>query len=94
LTNHPFAADRPPIQSYFLNQADAQAESDRLLALYNLGAPALYRFSVNFQPFGLDLGDVVNLKYPRWDLTTGRPLRVVEMTENVQSNSIEIVGFG
>ncbi len=93
LLNHPFAVDRNPIQSYFTNQADAQAESDRLLALYT-GRAAIFRFTVGIQPFALDIGDVVNVTYPRWDLTVGRNLRIVEMTENARDNRIEIVAYG
>lgn len=93
LINHPFAHDRDPIKSYFLNQTDAQAESDRLLALY-VSAAALFRIKVGIQPFVIDLGDVVNVTYPRWDLTVGRNLRIVELTENAQDNTIEMVGFG
>lgn len=93
LLDHPFAHDRNPISSYFANQADAQTESDRLLELYS-GSAALYRFTVGIQPFALDLGDVANLKYPRWDLTVGRNLRIVEMTENAQDNTIELVAYG
>lgn len=92
-TDHPFAADRNPIPSYFVNEADAQTESDRLLTLYKKPA-ALYRFTVGVQPFALDLGDIVNLTYPRWNLTVGRNLCVVEMTENAQNNTIEVVGYG
>jgi hypothetical protein len=92
-TDHPFAHDRNPIPSYFNNQADAQAESDRLLALYQSKA-ALYRFTVGVQPFALDLGDIVNLTYPRWDLTVGKNLRVVEITEHAVDNTIEVVGYG
>lgn len=91
--DHPFAVDRDPIPSYFVSLADAQAESDRLLGLYRKSS-ALYRFTVGIQPFALDLGDVVNLTYPRWDLTVGKNLRVVEMTENAQTNTIEVVGYG
>lgn len=93
LVDHPIAQDTTPIASYFLNQTDAQAESDRLLALYNSNS-ALYRFTVGVLPFSLDLGDVVNLTYPRWDLTVGRALRVLEMTEDAQANTIEVVGYG
>lgn len=92
-TDHPFAHDRDPIPSYFNNQADAQTESDRLLTLYRTKA-ALYRFTVGVQPFILDLGDIVNLTYPRWDLTVGRNLRVVEMTEHAADNTIEVVAYG
>jgi hypothetical protein len=93
LIDHPFAQDTTPIASYFTAQADAQFESDRLLALY-IGNAAIYRFTVGILPFALDLGDVVNLTYPRWDLTVGRALRIVEMTENAQANTIEVVGYG
>jgi hypothetical protein len=92
-TDHPFAQDRDPIISYFRDQADAQTEADRLLDLYR-STKALYRFTVGIQPFALDLGDVVNVTYPRWDLTVGRNLRIVEMSENAQSNTIELVGYG
>ncbi len=44
-TNHPFAPDPGPVLAYFLNQADAQAEADRRLALYK-GARALFRMSL------------------------------------------------
>ncbi len=93
LLNHPFAIDQTPVASYFLNQADAQTESDRLLALYANNV-ALYRFKVGIQPFALDLGDIVNVTYPRWDLTVGKNLEVVEMTEDAQNNTIELVGYG
>lgn len=91
--DHPFAHDRDPIGCYFLNSADAQTESDRLLALYARNA-ALYRFTVGVQPFAFDVGDVVFLTYPRWNLTYGRLLRVVEMTENAANNEIELVAYG
>lgn len=93
LLDHPLAQDTTPVQSYFLNQADAQTEANRLLALYN-GKAGIYRFTVGTLPFALDLDDVVNLTYPRWDLTLGRNLRVVEMTDNAQANTVEVVGYG
>jgi hypothetical protein len=93
LLDHPFARDRNPTKSFFNSQTDAQTESDRLLALYK-GSNALYRITLGVEPFALDLGDVINVTYPRWDLTVGRNLRIVEMTENAQSNTIEVVGFG
>lgn len=92
-TDHPFAQDREPVISFFRDSADAQTEADRLLDLYR-STKALYRFKVGVQPFALDLGDVVNVTYPRWDLTVGRNLRIVEMTENARDNTIEVVGYG
>jgi hypothetical protein len=92
-TDHPFAQDRDPIISYFRDQADAQTEADRLLDLYR-SSKALYRFTVGTEPYILDVGDVVNVTYPRWDLTVGRNLRIVEMTENAQNNTVELVAYG
>lgn len=91
--DHPFAHDRDPIASYFNLEADAQTESDRLLALYSIGA-GLYRFTVGVEPFAFDVGDIVTLTYPRWDLSSGRDLRVVEMTEDAANNTIELVAYG
>lgn len=94
LTTHPFAKDTEPVQSYFRNQADAQTEATRLLALYGTGAPALYRITSNHRFLQHNLGDIINVTYPRWDLSTGRNLTVVEMSENAQSNRFEIVAYG
>lgn len=92
--DHPFARDRAPIASYFNLQADAQTEAVRLLALYRNSNRALYRFTLGLLPFSLDLGQIINVTYPRWDLTVGRNLRIVEMTENAQDNTIEVVAYG
>lgn len=91
--DHPFAQDHEPIASYFRNVEDAQTESDRLLALYR-STKALYRFKVGVLPYSTDIGDIIQITYPRWDLKAGRLLRVVETTENAQDDSIEVVGYG
>jgi hypothetical protein len=94
ITNHPFAQDPDPIQAYFKNQADAQIEANRRMALYN-GAAALYRLQVPAQrALRRNLGEVISVTFPRWDLPTGRLLTVVEMSENAQGNTFEVVAYG
>lgn len=94
LTSHPFAKDPDPIQSYFNTQAAAQAEANRRLTLYSTGNPALYRISTNQRALQRNLGDIISVTYPRWDLTLGRNLTIVEMSENAQINQFEMVAYG
>jgi hypothetical protein len=95
-TDHPFAQDPQPVAAFFANQADAQTEADRRLALYR-GGRALYRMSLPIVALGWNLGEVMRVTYPRFDLTVGRLLTIVEMTENLSAqngNKIEVVGYG
>lgn len=93
LNDHPFAQDPPPVESFFVEEADAQAEADRLLALYK-NVNSLYRVVLKGRALTYELGSVVNVTFPRWDLTQGRLLRVVELEENATENTVTIVGFG
>jgi hypothetical protein len=91
--DHPFALDADPIEAYFVNLADAQAEATRRLNLYR-ASRGLYRIKLNWRSFNLNLGENINVTFPRWDLTVGRALRLVEINEDGAENSVEIVGFG
>ncbi|GAB5506692.1 MAG: hypothetical protein Rhirs2KO_18550 [Rhizobiaceae bacterium] len=90
--NHPFAQERE-VGGYLRNEADAQSEANRLLALH-ASSSSLYRFTLDTRPFGLDVGDTVHVTYPRFDLSDGRLMRVVEINENAADDAAEIVGFG
>jgi len=91
-TNHPFAQERE-VGGYLRNEADALAEAQALLAMH--AAPAsLYRIPLDAQPFGLEIGDVVLVTFPRFDLGAGRLLTVVEINENAAEDAAEIVGYG
>lgn len=91
-TNHPFAQERE-IGGYLRDEADAEAEASRMLALHSTSA-SLYRIQLDTRPFALDLGDVVEITFPRFDLTDGRLLRIVSLNENGEENWVEILGFG
>lgn len=90
--DHPFALDAEPVQSYFANHSDAQAEATRRLNLYR-ASRGLYRMKLNWAAFNLNLGENVNVTYPRFDLSVGRDGRLVEINEDGADNSVEIVVF-
>lgn len=92
-TDHPRAPDPDVIESYFDLEADAQAEAERLLNLYR-ASRGFYRVKVDQRGFRLNLGETINLTHPRWDLSAGRQLLVVELSEDGESNEVEFVGFG
>jgi hypothetical protein len=91
--DRPLGKDIDPIEAFFVEESAAQAEADRLLALYGRSS-ALYRMTMKSQAFIHDIGDVVEVTYPRWDLAAGRLLRIVAIAEDTDENTVEIVGFG
>ncbi|KTR07480.1 hypothetical protein NS365_04120 [Aureimonas ureilytica] len=91
--NHPLAQDPPMAEAYFRDEADARAEARRWLNLYR-SSRSLYRATLKTQPFGLDLGDVIRLTYPRWDLADGKALRIVSLDEDTENNVVEVVAYG
>lgn len=92
-SDHPFAQDPAPIESYFVNQSDAQTEADRLQTLFR-ASRALYRVTLGLQPYNLDVGDVIELQRNRYDLAAGRMMRVGEVSENMQTRECEVVAYG
>lgn len=91
--DHPFSPEHPAIGAGFRNLADAQTEADRLLALYRRSR-AFYTIALGTEPFGLDLGDTVNVTHNRFDLTQGRNMVIVEFVEDAASNAVKIVAYG
>jgi len=91
--DHPLALERTIGGAAYAEAAAAQAEADRLLALHRRSA-AIYRMTFDLRPLVLNVGDVIEATYPRWDLAEGRLLRIVEIGEDAAAGEIEIVGFG
>jgi len=42
----------------------------------------------------LDLGDVIEVTYPRWDLSNGKLMTVVEINEDAAAMRFEVVAYG
>lgn len=98
LTDHPFAQDRDPVQSYFQNQADAAAEANRLISLFKT-TRAIYRWSVPRRALRRDMGDEIVVTHPRFDLSQGRAMIIVEtkvtvIPGNNALDSVELAAYG
>lgn len=97
--DHPNAADSDPIEAYFVNQADAQAEADRRIALFKV-TRAIYAMRVSRQALLRDMGDVIKTTHPRHDLTFGRLMTVVETDIDIdftaanKIDSVQVRAYG
>lgn len=88
-TDHPFAQDPEPRQTYFRIAGPAQDEATRLLNRDRVER-ALYRTDLPRKALYNELGDEVELIYPRWDLSVGRDLIFVEMDYAIQGGGQQI----
>ena len=93
LIDHPLAQDPEPVSAYFVSSSDAQDEADRLIALYGTQR-SLYRVKVSRAQFIHDIGDVIHVTYPRWDLSSGRYLRIVSIVDDSNNDTADLVAFG
>lgn len=84
--------DRDPVPGALRNKADAEAEAARLLALFGT-TRSLYRITIGREGHVLDIGSVVNVTYPRWNLDDGRDLLVVDIDEDAATGRITFIGF-
>lgn len=96
--DHPFAQDRDPVEAYFSNQADAQAEAARSIALFKT-TRAVYRSILPRRALQRDMGDVIQQTYDRFDLTQGRLMTVVETRINMDFttpgvDAVEVAAYG
>lgn len=90
--DHRLAKQTEPFVLYFVDADDAQAEHDRLFALYGVER-ALYRFTVKGLLHWIDVGHTVHLTYPRWDLHDGRYGVVVEVDLDAPANETTLTVF-
>lgn len=77
---YPFAFDPPPLVSLYDDQSRAQTVADILLGLHKVERQA---FQMPIGPLGylLDIGDVINLVYPRFGLDGGKNFLVVGLDQ-------------
>jgi len=98
-TDHPLAQDPAPVDAYYSLQSDAQAEADRRLALFKK-VRGLYRMTLPRKALTLRLGAEIKVTYPRWDLSVGKTMIVVEISENLTApqqgtiDTVEVVAYG
>lgn len=98
IVDYPGAQDPDPVNAYFSNQTDAAAEATRRLNLFKASA-AIYRAFLPRRALRLELGSVIEVTHPRFDLQNGRLMTVVELKENVTfaANAVdwvEVAAYG
>jgi hypothetical protein len=91
-TRHPLAEERRT-STLLTDAADAAAEAARLLAVFGADR-ARFNVLLKTQPFALDLGQTVTLRYPRHGLGAGRSLVIVGMVEDSAVNEIALDLWG
>jgi hypothetical protein len=89
-SRHLLAREYGPVQSPFVDAADAEAEAERLFALW--GTPrARLRVATMAQGLVADFGRSVLLTHPRHGLRFGRPARVVGQTVQMGRTELRVI---
>lgn len=90
------AEDRPPLDSILSEQADAQAEIDRICALYTVPR-AFYTIRAFVQAataHTIEPGDTVQVTHSRYGLSGGVNLLVVAARSDFLGNAVDLVLWG
>ena len=90
---HLLARDPEATRTLLHEEAAAQAEAERLFELYRQQRN-LYRITVKTQPFKVELGDQVQVVYPRFGLDGGRVFRVIGLEERAEINRVTLELWG
>ena len=99
LTDHPSALDTPPVEAFYADLGRANDEAIRLLALHASGY-RVYRMTLSRPALGLELGDPIRVRWPRYGLDAGKLLRVASIGDRIDISDgsgveqIEITAFG
>ena len=86
---HLLARDVEFVPSLFASESDASTEASRLQALYGV-VRSVYRVRLGRVGFGLELGSVVSIDFPAWDLDGGAYGRVLSIRYNAAERETEI----
>lgn len=91
------AVGRDPLKTLLSDPDDAQAEADRITALYSVERYFYDNVQVNLEgsaAFELEPGDVVLLTSERFGLTGGKPLLVVAVRTSLMSSLVTLTLWG
>jgi hypothetical protein len=88
----PFAEEML-VEAWFAEETDAQDEADRLLAMY--GTPRqIVEVDCLAKPYAVEIGDVVSLTYPRFNLSGGKDFRVIQKVIDTWRHTSRLVLWG
>lgn len=86
-------AEEMTVPAWFAEESDAQDEADRLLAMY--GTPrAIYTFETSTKPYGVKLGDTIQLTRTQFNLSAGKKFRVVRRTIDTLNHKTKLTVWG
>ncbi len=91
-TAHLLAVDQE-IETHLDTQVDAQAECDRLLAIFKV-ARDVYSVKVKTQPLSRKLGEVIEIVHSRYGLSGGKLFTIVSLVEDYVSSTVEMEIWG
>lgn len=82
------------VSTYLSDEADAQAEANRLLALYKVERDR-YRIRLPLSSgWAADVGLAITLVHPRLGMATGRPFNVIGRTDDYAGERVELELWG
>ncbi|MBP2310490.1 hypothetical protein GBZ48_31535 [Azospirillum melinis] len=81
--------DPDPVDAYFRDRDDAQRLAEELEILWR-SPRGLYRVTLGNQAFARELGDVVQITYPRWRLKLAPSATVVAISEDAEDDQSEM----
>ncbi len=84
--------DPDPTPTLIDGKNNAQAEADRQRVVFH--NRDLFRFRLMTQGFAREIGDVVDLVHPRFNLAGGRRCQVIGIAEDGRANQTELTVFG
>lgn len=95
LAGHPLAQDPEPVGSFFQAKADAEDEAERLLFLLSAGR-SFWRLRLPRRALLRELGDIIKVAYPRFGLSAGRDMIVLETAPQLAGDvaQAEVVAYG
>lgn len=81
------------VQALFVNQADAQAEANRLLALYKVKRQ-MWKIPLRGQPYAVDVNKQIQVTLPRFGMSAGWLGRIVEFDEQTTPGMVVVTAWG
>lgn len=92
LTTYPLS--KPiTVDSVFDDEAAAAAEATRLLGMFGV-LRGYYTVKLKVQPLTLDIGGTTSITHPRYDLTSGKAFRRVDISEDLDRNEVQLGLWG
>lgn len=90
---HIVAQDPAIVETLLRDEADAQAVADHLQGLYGTERQ-IYRVTTKWVGLGIDLGDCINLTYPRFGLSAGQNFIVIGRPLDADRGVVELRVWG